>query len=369
LDTRRLGKTGFQVGVLGLGTEYLLSQPGSTVASVIRSAVDAGVNFVDVLFSETTYLEHLRVGLDGLRDKVRIAAHYGSGMVRDQPANIRDLQQCEHYLDEVRRGLDSDVLDVAFVHMVDTDAEYEEWFLPAIDALRRRQQKGHVRFVGMSGHHASVAQRAVEEGAIDVLMFPLNLASHHAPGREALLQACDRHDVGVVAMKPYAGGKLLQENSDVFLHWVQAGGLSMDITKTGAVSPAQCLAYLIDQPSVATIVPGVKNLPEMAEAIAALNASEKERDYRDIVRAVRTYPSGACVYCNHCLPCPAGIDIGTVIRMADEARHRMTPALRHSYRTLSADAADCLACEDCMPRCPFQVNVVARMEEAAAVFS
>jgi predicted aldo/keto reductase-like oxidoreductase len=66
---------------------------------------------------------------------------------------------------------------------------------------------------------------AVESGLIGVLMFLVNLYDHHRdPARAALLETCVEHQVGVVAMKPYHGGRLLST-----------------VGRSTGITPTQCL--------------------------------------------------------------------------------------------------------------------------------
>ena len=80
------------------------------------------------------------------------------------------------------------------------------------------------------------------------------------------------------------------------------------------------------------------------------------------------YESGECVYCNHCLPCPVVIDIGQIIRMMETAQQRMTVELQAAYDALTARASDCTGCGACVERCPFGVDVVAKMTRAVELF-
>ncbi|MBC7235717.1 MAG: 4Fe-4S dicluster domain-containing protein [Chloroflexi bacterium] len=76
-----------------------------------------------------------------------------------------------------------------------------------------------------------------------------------------------------------------------------------------------------------------------------------------------------CVYCNHCLPCPAGIDIGAMMRLFDQARIAMRPELRAAYAALDANAQDCLACGECKERRPFGMPTVECMAEATGILA
>jgi predicted aldo/keto reductase-like oxidoreductase len=75
------------------------------------------------------------------------------------------------------------------------------------------------------------------------------------------------------------------------------------------------------------------------------------------------------MYCNHCLPCPAGIDIAYVNRYLDAGRQQgATGTIRAHYEALAAHAGDCVSCGACEGRCPFGVPVRERMAEAKALF-
>ena len=76
---------------------------------------------------------------------------------------------------------------------------------------------------------------------------------------------------------------------------------------------------------------------------------------------------GTCVYCKHCHPCPAGLDIGLINKYYDLSRLGDVLAKEH-YLTLEKAASDCLQCGHCNSRCPFSVAQMARMDEIQAYF-
>ena len=64
---------------------------------------------------------------------------------------------------------------------------------------------------------------------------------------------------------------------------------------------------------------------------------------------------GNCVYCNHCQPCLAGIDIGIVNKYYDLSLAGDKMAHNY-YDKLKVKADACLKCGHCDKRCPFKVE-------------
>jgi len=99
-----------------------------------------------------------------------------------------------------------------------------------------------------------------------------------------------------------------------------------------------------------------------------LNASAEEKDYGFIGGLNADKVRGVCVYCNHCMTCPAGIDVGLVNKYYDLARAGDALAAEH-YRKLAVNASDCINCGHCDSRCPFSVEQSERMSVIAEYFA
>ncbi len=370
MEYRRLGRTGLEVSAIGLGTEYLKGPSREMVVSVVREAVERGVNYVDLIFSFPGYLDNLGVAFQGYRDRIVLTGHLGSGEKDGQYRKTRSLKKSEtHFLDLLSR-LGTDHVDVLFLHNCDTQKDYDVLMDPdgILGLARRLREEGKARFLGFSGHSVATALQAVESGVVDVLMFPVNLAANAVPGKRDLLQACVVHNVGLVAMKPCAGGKLLNADRTVRMAHYQMGGEAMKLKKQSPITPVQCLSYTLSQVGVSAALPGCADKAQLAAALAYLEASEKERDFSALLAEFEQYVEGECVYCNHCLPCPSVIDIGQVNRLLDMAQQELTAELQAAYSVLDAKASDCTQCGVCVERCPFGVSVIARMEQAVALF-
>jgi predicted aldo/keto reductase-like oxidoreductase len=240
--------------------------------------------------------------------------------------------------------------------MVDSESLWQNWAMQGIERLDRYRREGRIGAIGLSNHNVDVARVAVEAGLIDVLMFPVNLYQHHGDmARAALLETCVKHQVGVVAMKPYHGGRLLST----------VGG------PTG-ITPAQCLHYVLSQP-VTTVVPGARNAAEMRQALGYLEVCGEDRRFAPLHDELTERLRGQCVNCRHCLPCPQEINIPLVIYCLDYVEFysgsRWSEQYnREIYARRSAKASDCIECEVCLERCPFDVDIIGKMRRTVEVF-
>ena len=167
-----------------------------------------------------------------------------------------------------------------------------------------------------------------------------------------LFQRCQREGVGISVMKPFFAGRLLSADQSPF---------------GAALTRSQCLQYAIDRPGVLVVVPGVQTMEHLDQTLEFLTATDEEKDYSVIGTFTADTVTGTCVYCNHCQPCPAGIDIGLVNKYYDLALAGDTIAANH-YTKLSVNADACLHCGHCESRCPFGVKQESRMETIARYF-
>jgi len=375
LNRRTLGRTGIAVAEIGLGTEFLLGVPRDEAVRVIREAVDRGINYVDMFWAHPQFRDSMGAAFRGRREGVAITAHLGSTVRDDQYAISRDPKTCTGFFHDYLTRMETDHADILFVHNCNTPQDYDAVVSPGglLELALSLVKQGKARFIGLSCHNVATALRAIEGGAIDVLMFPVNLASYAVPGKEDLLTACAKNDVGLVAMKVFGGGSLLRDKRVIEIEDYQMGrqqmpGAPLHYDKPAEITPVQCLAYVLDRPEVATVVPGCKSVEELRQAMDFYEATGEEKDYAHILPAFARFATGECVYCNHCLPCPSKIDIGKLISLLEQAKRELTAEIRASYAALSGKASDCIACGKCSERCPFAVDVLGKMEEAALLF-
>jgi len=366
---RTLGRTGWQVSEIGLGTEYLINKPREHVVSVIREALDQGINYFDLFFAQPEFRENMGAAFKGRRQDAYLVAHLGSIDEDGQYTKTRDPEVAEGFILDFLKRYETDYIDLLMLHCIDTQDDYDTSFAPGglADKAKELKAKGLVRAIGFSGHTVPTSKQAIESGFVDVLMFPINLAGHGIEGQRELFQMCEARNIGLVAMKVFAGGKLFIEGAMKLEMWHTGTG-DMTMERPQGFSAIKAMAYTLLQPGLSTIVPGCANLDELSTDLAYLDAGDEEKDYASLLGAFEHTVEGECVYCNHCLPCPSVIDIGLVNRLLDTARIGMTEDLQARYDAMDSLASDCIQCASCESECPFGVAVIDRMEQAVEMF-
>ncbi len=358
------GNENEKFSVLGLGMGGIQHTPADEIEAIIKKAINNGINFFDLCAGGSVY-EPFGKAIKGKRDKVFLQVHFGA--VYDESGEYgwcRDFETIKRTFLWELETLGTDYVDFGFLHCVDQDEDFDKLNeIGVVDYLKELKEKGIVKHIGFSSHTPSVANRIIDAGFVDMMMFSINPAYDFEKGdeygigsvseRRALFNRCQREGIGISVMKPFFAGQLLNAEQSPF-------GVAM--------SHYQCLQYAIDRPGVLTAVPGVITLKHLDELLGFTNASDKEKDYSVIAGFTADKISGTCVYCNHCQPCPAGIDIGLVNKYYDLALAGDRIAANH-YDKLSLNANACLQCGHCDERCPFGVNQSKRMAKIAKYFS
>ncbi|MDR0401203.1 MAG: hypothetical protein LBH51_09730, partial [Treponema sp.] len=105
MQYRPIGATGMSASIIGLGTEHLDNTPFETVDEVIGTALDGGVNMMDLFMPGEAVRTNIGRALGGRREKMQIQGHIGSTDVRAQYSVSRDLETCRRYFEGLLRCL------------------------------------------------------------------------------------------------------------------------------------------------------------------------------------------------------------------------------------------------------------------------
>ena len=362
MEYRKLPHGEERISVLGLGSSSVGAAGEAEIAATVELALEQGVNFFDLAAADAAPFPVYGRVMAPVRDKVYYQINFGANYQSGTYGWTTDLETIRRSVDWQLSALKTDYIDFGFLHCLDEEGDLRQVVEGGVlEYIQQLQRQGVVRHIGLSSHTPAVAQKALDLGVIDLMMFSINPGYdyHHgdyaiggAEERMALYRRCEAEGVGISVMKAFSGGQLLSDQTSPFGR---------------ALTEYQCIQYALDKPGVLTVLPGVRNRADLTRLLGFLDAPPEERDYSILGTFTPRDAAGVCVYCNHCQPCPAGLDVGLINKYYDLSRAGDALARSH-YATLDRHAGDCVGCGHCDRRCPFHVDQTGRMKEIAAYF-
>lgn len=351
-----------KIGVIGMGSSVIGEQPEEKIIETVTYALDHGVNYFDMAGGHASIFPAYGKALAGRRQAALLQVHFGADYTSGAYGWTTDLEKIKRSVAWQMENLKINTVDFGFIHCLDEESDLQNYEKSgALRYVLSMKEQGVVRHIGLSTHVPALANRVLDMGILDMLMFSVNpmydcgqgeFANGTAEERAQLYRRCEKEGVGISVMKPLCGGQLLDAEKSPFHR---------------ALTPAQLLQYALDKPGVMTVLPGPGNVEELKGILAYLDASDAERDYADAAALIPDAEKSGCVYCRHCHPCPAGLDIALINKYYDLSRLGDALAREH-YLTLEKRAGDCVQCGHCGRRCPFHVDQPARMQEIQAYF-
>ena len=362
MEYRKLPHGGEQIGVIGMGSSVVGEQEEKGIIETIEYALEAGINYYDMAGGHAAIFSAYGKALEGRRKEVMLQVHFGANYTTGEYGWSTELETIKKSIDWQLSKLKTDYIDFGFIHCIDENNDlvaYEK--NGVLDFIIDMKKQGVVKHIGLSSHTPGVVNNVLDKNIIDMLMFSINPMYDYGHGdyaiggsneRQDLYRRCEKDGVGISVMKPFNAGQLLDEKKSPFHE---------------ALTTAQCIQYALDKPAAVTVVGGPGNVAELKQILSYLEATEEERDYSVISSLTPEESVGKCVYCKHCHPCPAGLDIGLINKYYDLAKLGDALAKEH-YLTLEKTADDCIGCGHCNLRCPFKVVQVERMKEIRNYF-
>ncbi len=295
MNSRRLGKTGYQVSEIGFGAWAIGGSWGetddSTSLAAMNAAVDAGVTFFDTA----------DVYGDGHSERLvaQLLSERSEPLVVATKFGRRAAQEVENYTYENLRGwlersltnLEIETADLVQLHCPPWDAYYT----PSVfEACERLKEEGLIRAYGVSVEKIEEALKAIEYPGVTTVQIIFNIFRQRPAA--LFFEQAKKHDVGVIVRVPLASGlltgKFSRESSfgaDDHRQFNRHGE-AFDVGETfsgvdyetgldaveelralvpeGATLAQLALRWILMFDAVSTIIPGAKT-PEQARANAA----------------------------------------------------------------------------------------------------
>jgi predicted aldo/keto reductase-like oxidoreductase len=298
---------------------------------LVHRALDLGVSFFDTARGYGISEERFGKAL------AEVADRRGSIVIATKGGG--DKAGAQRSIEESLRQLQIEAIDLWQFHGVNTFASLDSILGPGggMEGARDALQAGKIRHIGFSSHSLKVALKGVASGHFETVQFPFNFISNEAT--DALIPLAQEYDLGFVAMKPFAGGRIQSAN--------------------------MAIKYLMQFDSVVPD-PGIETIDEIEEIVAIVNSGSWEltaREQRELEEIRARVGTRFCRQCEYCMPCPEGVHICGALYL--EILWDLWPPelyfARHSIggyvRNAVASAEKCVQCGECEAKCPYQLPI------------
>lgn len=325
MDKIRLGKTDMKVTRVGMGGIPLTRPTEENAIKLIQHALNLGVNFIDTAIGYGISEERIGKAIADRREKVFIATKGGG----------RDKARVMACIDQSLKNLNVECIDLWQFHGINT-TEYLEIIIGqggVIEAAQEALEAGKIKHIGFSSHSLDVAIKAVPTGHFETVQVPFNFICNEAA--DELLSLTKEHDVGFIAMKPFAGGML--DNAKLVIK------------------------FLMQYDNVLPI-PGIEKIEEIDEIVniiekGSLKPTKQEREEMEAIK-LKT-GTRFCRRCGYCLPCPEGVKINSM--MTIKALYGLwSPERFFSWDYVKENVesvTSCIQCGECEKKCPYNLPI------------
>ena len=288
MNYRRVGGSGLKISEISLGAWLTYGGPvdDQQTATIVRTAIDAGINFIDLADVYTRGEAEKSVG-KAINGMTRSDLVISSKLFWPMSDNINDRGLSrKHIMESVEKSLTrlgTDYLDLYFCHRFDDDTPVEET-VRAMDDLVRQ---GKILYWGTSVWSAAQIERA--NGIADrcncyrpVVEQPrYNMIDRHI--EPEIMPTSDRYGMGLVVWSPLAQGLLTGKYNDGIPEDSRGGStkwLANDLNEKN-LSRAKELAKLakkhdMSMPQLA--LAWVLRRPEVSCAIIGATSPEQVRE-------------------------------------------------------------------------------------------
>jgi len=304
---RLLGRTSLSVSEVGVGGAGIGQVWGATTDAecirLVRRAVELGINFFDTspMYGRGKSEEILGHGLDGLRNRVYVATK-----VRLQTAeDLADMAGAvRRSVEQSLRRLRTDHVDVLQIHhqLGPDGGQYlaaagpppryayrltVERVLELGHAMQRVVEEGKARFLGITAWdgYPEVVEALLASGVFHTAQILYNLLNRTAASappsgfddvdQGRAIEVARRNDIGIICIRAHAAGALTDKldrkvapESEVARDFARSRELRHSEKEACATLSQAALRFCLDNPHIATVVPGIKNVAELEESAA-----------------------------------------------------------------------------------------------------
>ena len=301
---RKLGRTDLRVSILGFGASTLGNVYGMMGAAEVKrtvlAAVEGGINFFDVspYYGLTLAEERLGPSLFGVRDQVVLATKCGRYGVDSFDFSARRVTAS---IDESLSRLKTDHVDLLQAHDVEF-GDMQQIIHETIPAMRKIQQSGKARYIGISGYPPRTVVRIAEAAPVDTILNYCRYNLLATDMDDVLTPFAEKQGIGLINASGLHMGVLTERGAPEWhpappeVH--AAGRVATEFCRLRGLDVASvALRFCFDHPTVASTLVGMSTVEEVQKNLQLLSRATDPAllgELRSLMGPVlnRIWPSG-----------------------------------------------------------------------------
>ncbi|MGB6742172.1 MAG: aldo/keto reductase, partial [Terracidiphilus sp.] len=270
---------------LGYGTMRLVGdgawgEPADPEAMrrVLRRAVELGVTLIDTADAYGPEIAERLIGEALAPYPAGVVIATKGGITRQGPAKTEYVGRAGYLIQCVEmslRRLKLERIDLYQLHRIDPRTPLEE----SLGALRRMQEQGKIRHIGLSEVTPAEIEDAEKIVPIATIQNKYSLAERK---HEETLNYCERRGIGFLPWYPMAGGKLLKAEQP------GAQSLAALAARHSVSVPQLSLAWLLERSPVMLPIPGTAKIAHLEENVAAAQVKLSAEEWAEVEAAAKS---------------------------------------------------------------------------------
>lgn len=336
MKTRILGKTGFEVSIIGFGGIPIQQCSQEEANKLIKTALEQGINFIDTARGYTVSEELIGNALKKFNRDAFYVATKTAG---------RTYEAAKADFETSYKNLGLDVIDLYQFHNLSKQSDYDIVMGEggAMEFFKEMKQKGYIREIGLTSHSADMMDIALDSGEFATMQFPVNAVEYQGL---PLLEKAKGLNIGTIAMKPIAGGVLFDKGEE-------------------------SLRYILENENLTVAIPGMYTIDEVMKnsAVGRNFQPLDDGEEKALLEVAEKLGDDFCRRCQYCAPCTMGIDIPGLFTLdLYLTKYHLEDWAKGRYDKLAVKASACIECGECMARCPYHLPIIEKLKGVSQRF-